>query len=462
MMEPVLLANVHKENSHALAVYEAAGGYRTLRRTLKEKSPADVVNMVRASNLRGRGGAGFPTGLKWTFLPEDHPGPVYMCVNADESEPGTFCNRVQMESDPHQVLEGVILSCYATKASTAYIYLRYEYPLSFKRLTSAIKECYEAGYLGRNILGSDFSLDIYIHRGAAAYICGEETGLIESLEGKRAWPRIKPPFPAVEGLFRKPTVVNNVETLACVKHIVERGVDWFQSIGVPPEPGNPRDPGSYGPKLYGLSGHVNRPGCYEAPLGVTCRELIEEFGGGVWKGRKAKAVVPGGLSTGLLSEAELDTPLDFNGPLKAGCLGLGTAGAVVLDETYSMIDFLHNSCRFFAHESCGQCTPCREGTQWALEMVRRIKAGRGRLLDLDLLLEIGDSIGIIPGTTICGLADGAAWPIKNAIGKFRGEFEEHIKRTNPAGYGITEPVEAVDYRKWVDKGRPSPERIQIA
>ena len=284
-----------------------------------------MVELVKSSNLRGRGGAGFPTGLKWSFLPEDHPGPIYFCVNADESEPGTFDNRVLMEHDPHQVLEGIILSCYATRATTAYIYLRYEYPLCLKRLQAAIDECYAAGYLGKNILGSDFSLDVFIHRGAAAYVCGEETGLIESLEGKRAWPRIKPPFPAVEGLFRKPTVVNNVETVACVTHIVDRGVEWFKSIGTPPDPNNPRDPGSYGPKLFGLSGHVNRPGCYEAPLGITVRELIDEYGGGVWKGRKAKAAIPGGMSTGLMTAAEFDTPLDFTGPLKVGCLGLGTA-----------------------------------------------------------------------------------------------------------------------------------------
>jgi NADH-quinone oxidoreductase subunit F len=441
--EPILLANVHKQYSYTLAVYQAGGGYRTLLKVLKEKSPQDIVNMVRASNLRGRGGAGFPTGLKWSFLPENHPGPIYLCVNADESEPGTFVNRVQMELDPHQVLEGIIISCYATRASTAYIYLRFEYSLCLKRMQTAIDEAYSAGYLGKYILGSDFSLEVYIHRGAAAYVCGEETGLIESIEGKRAWPRIKPPFPAVEGLFRKPTVVNNVETLACVKHIVERGVAWFKSMGTPAAPGDPRDPGSYGPKLYGLSGHVNRPGCYEAPLGITCRQLIEEFGGGVWKGRKVKAVVPGGLSTGVMNADELDTPLDFSAPLKVDCLGLGTACAVVLDETYSMVDFLWNSCRFFAHESCGQCTPCREGTHWALQMVDRIKAGRGRLIDLDLILEIADSIGIIPGTTICGLADGAAWPMKNAIRKFRGELEDYIKRTNPTGYMTTEPVEVL-------------------
>jgi len=238
-------------------------------------------------------------------------------------------------------------------------------------------------------------------------------------------------------------VVNNIETLACVTQILARGVQWFKSIGVPPDPGNPRDPGSYGPKLYCLSGHVERPGCYEAPLGITCRELIDEYGGGVWKGRKVKAVVPGGISMGLLSADELDTPLDFAGPGKAGCLGLGTAAVVVMDETVSIIDFLHNCTRFFAHESCGQCTPCREGTSWALTMLDRIRAGRGRLVDLDLLAEISETIGIIPGTTICGLADGAAWPIKNCIAKFRGEMEEYIKRTNPEGYMAVEPAEAL-------------------
>ena len=434
--QPVLMANVNKLDSHRLAVYEAGGGYRTLRRVLKDMTPQEVVREVRQSGLRGRGGAGFPTAAKWSFMPEGHPGPVYMCVNADESEPGTFCNRVLMEHDPHQVLEGTILSCYATGAATAYIYLRHEYPLSHQRLAAAIDECRAAGYLGEHVLGSDFSLDIHLHRGAAAYVCGEETGLIESIEGRRAWPRIKPPFPAVEGLFRKPTVVNNVETLACVRHILDRGAGWFRSIGVPPNPNDPRDPGSFGPKMYGISGHVNRPGCYEAPLGVPCGELIERFGGGVWKGRRAKAVVPGGLSTGLLSAAELDTPMDFSAPMKAGCLGLGTACMIVLDETYPILDFLHNSCRFFAHESCGQCTPCREGTQWALELVERIRAGRGRPADLDLLAEIGETIGIMPGTTICGLADGAAWPIKTALGKFREELEEaRAKGKRKAGAG---------------------------
>lgn len=440
--EPVLLANIDHPESHTLRQYEATGGYQALRKALK-MDRSEIVSQVKDSRLRGRGGAGFPTGLKWTFLPNDHPGPVYFCLNADESEPGTFNNRILMEEDPHQVIEGLIISSYATRTSTAYYYIRYEYPLSRKRLQAAIDECYEAGYLGKNILGSGFDLDIFIHRGAAAYICGEETGLIESLEGKRAWPRIKPPFPAIEGVFRKPTVVNNVETVACVKQIIDRGVDWFKSIGKPANPNNPRDAGSYGPKLYCLSGHVEKPGCYEAPLGITLEELIDEYGGGVWQGRRAKAAIPGGISMGLLTADEFHCPLDFSGPGKFDCLGLGTAAVVVIDETVSIVDVLHNSAQFFAHESCGQCTPCREGTSWALKILDRIKAGKGRIVDLNLLAEIGDTIGIMPGTTICGLADGAAWPLKNAVAKFRDEFADYIRQTNPSGCMETDPVPAL-------------------
>jgi NADH-quinone oxidoreductase subunit F len=426
--EPVLLRRVGKPMSQAINTYIADGGYRALRKTVTEMTPEQVVEAVKSSGLRGRGGAGFPCGLKWTFLPKNHPGPVYLCVNADESEPGTFNNRVLMEEDPHQVLEGIILAAYATRTWAAYIYLRYEYGRSYRTLQRAIDEAYGHGFLGQNILGKGFNLDVYLHRGAGAYICGEETGLIESLEGKRAWPRIKPPFPAVEGAFRKPTVVNNIETLACVTHIMDRGADWFKSIGVPPDPKNPRDAGSYGPKLYNLSGHVNRPGTYEAPLGITVRELVDKYGGGVWKNRKAKGCIPGGLSMGFLTEKEFDTPLDFNGPGKAGCLGLGTAAVIVFDEETSIVDVLYNSCRFFAHESCGQCTPCREGTGWMMKILDRMRRGQGRLEDLQILDEVAKGMGIIPGTTICGLADGAAWPVKNAIQKFRGEFEEYIRK----------------------------------
>jgi len=425
--EPVLLKRVGKPDSQSLAGYQADGGYRGLTKALGELTPAKVIDIVKDSGLRGRGGAGFPCGLKWTFLPKDHPGPIYLCVNADESEPGTFNNRILMEEDPHQILEGIILASYATRASTAYIYLRYEYGRSFRVLQRAIDEAYAANLLGRKILGKDFDLDVYLHRGAGAYICGEETGLIESLEGKRAWPRIKPPFPAVEGAFRKPTVVNNIETLACVTHIVGRGAEWFKSMGVPPDPKNPRDAGSYGPKLYCISGHVNKPGCVELPLGISVRELVDKYAGGVWKGRKAKGCIPGGLSMGFLTEKEFDTPLDFNGPLKAGCLGLGTAAVIVFDEQTSIADVLYNSCRFFAHESCGQCTPCREGTGWMMKITDRIRRGHGRLEDLNVLLDVANSIGIIPGTTICGLADGAAWPVKNAVTKFRAEFDELIR-----------------------------------
>jgi NADH-quinone oxidoreductase subunit F len=332
-----------------------------------------------------------------------------------------------VEQDPHQVLEGIVIAGYATRASTAYFYLRYEYGRCYRTLQKAIDEMYAKNLLGKNILGSGYSLDIHLHRGAGAYICGEETGLIESLEGKRAWPRIKPPFPAIEGAFRRPTIVNNIETLACVTHILDKGSDWFKTMGVPKDPSNPRDIGSYGPKLYCISGHVNKPCLVELPLGVTSRELIEKHAGGVWKGRKAKAVVPGGISMGFMSADELDIPLDFNGPGRVGCLGLGTAAVIVIDDETSMVDVLYNTCRFFAHESCGQCTPCREGTSWSYKILSRIRQGQGTLADLKTLEDISNTIGITPGTTICGLADGAAWPIKNALKKFRPEFEEYIK-----------------------------------
>jgi len=437
--EPVLLRRINKKASPALDAYRADGGYAALEKALKTMSPAQIVDEVKSSGLRGRGGAGFPTGLKWTFLPKDHPGPIYLCVNADESEPCTFNNRILMEEDPHQVLEGIVLSAFATRASTSYFYLRYEYGKAYRVLQNAIDEMYSTGFLGKNILGSGFDHDIFMHRGAAAYICGEETGLIESLEGKRGWPRIKPPFPAIEGAFRKPTVVNNVETAACVTHIIDRGSAWFKSIGIPADPKNPRDAGSYGPKLYCISGHVNTPCCVELPLGVTVRELVEKHGGGVWKGKKAKGAIPGGISMGIMSEAEFDTPLDFNGPGRVGCLGLGTAAVTIFDEDTSIVDVLYNICRFFAHESCGQCTPCREGTGWMMKIMDRMRRGQGRREDLRILDEVAKSIGIMPGTTICGLADGAGWPVKNAIAKFHDELESYIKK----GERTTMPLEMV-------------------
>jgi NADH-quinone oxidoreductase subunit F len=434
--EPVLLARINKPSSEKLEGYRADGGYATYLKALTDLKPEQVTAQVKDSGLRGRGGAGFPTGLKWTFLPKDHPGPIYLCINADESEPCTYNNRILMEKDPHQVLEGIMLACYAIKCERAYFYIRYEYGTAYRNLQSAIDELYGAGLLGKNIQGSGINLDIFLHRGAGAYICGEETGLIESLEGKRAWPRIKPPFPAIEGAFRKPTIVNNVETMACVTQIMRRGIDWFKSLGVPPDPKNPRDAGSYGPKLYTIAGHVNDPKCVELPMGVTLRDLVEKHGGGVWKGRKAKAVNPGGISMGFVDVnaklkdsdlTEYDIPLDFNGPGRVGCLGLGTAAVAVIDDQTSMVDVLHNICQFFSHESCGQCTPCREGTGWMLKITDRLRRGQGRHEDLDILVDVADRIGIIPGTTICGLSDGAGWPVKTAIRKFRKEFEEAIK-----------------------------------
>src|SRR4051794_21389974 len=392
--------------------------------------PDAVVGLVKDSELRGRGGAGFPCGLKWSFLPKDRKE-TFMCINGDESEPATFNNRLLLEQDPHQMIEGILISCFTTRAATAYLYLRYEYINAYRVMERALAEARAAGHLGKDIYGSGFDLEIWLHRGAGAYICGEETGLIESLEGKRGWPRIKPPFPAVEGAFRKPTVVNNIETLCCVPHIVERGVDWFKSIGVPK---------SYGPKLYTVSGHVNKQVCVELPLGVTTRELVEEHAGGVWKGRKLKASVPGGISMGVMSADEQDVPLDFEEIRKTGCLGLGTAALTVMDDQTSMVDYLYNTSRFFAHESCGQCTPCREGTTWMYKAFARIKAGGGRPEDLDVLAQMAENMGLTPGTTICGLADGAAWPVKNVMKKFRPEMEEYI-RTHQATRPLVTPLQ---------------------
>ncbi len=438
--EPVLTRNWNVPDGHALRVYESRGGYKASRKALTEMDPDKVIQVVKDSELRGRGGAGFPTGMKWTFLPKDRTE-TFMCVNGDESEPATFNNRLLIERDPHQFIEGILIACFATKAETAYVYLRFEYIHGFRILEQAIAEARAAGHLGKNIYGSGFNLEIYGHRGAGAYICGEETGLIESLEGKRGWPRIKPPFPAIEGAFRKPTVVNNVETLACVPYIIERGADWFKSIGTPK---------SYGPKLYCLSGHVNKQVCVELPLGVTARELIDVHGGGVWKGRKAKAAVPGGISMGVMSAAELDTKLDFEEIRKTGCLGLGTAAVTVIDDHTPIVDYLYNCARFFAHESCGQCTPCREGTTWIYKTLKRVKAGGGRIEDLDIMLQLANNMGIMPGTTICGLADGAAWPVKNAIAKFRGELEDYIRAHQTAASAVTPLQEKIAHGRPVE------------
>ncbi|HKQ47621.1 MAG TPA: NADH-quinone oxidoreductase subunit NuoF [Phycisphaerae bacterium] len=421
--EPILMKNVGVPNSRTLETYRSRGGYAAAQKVIQEWTPEQTIECVKAANLRGRGGAGFPAGMKWSFLPPDRKV-TYLCVNADESEPGTFSNRVLMEEDPHQLLEGTLIASYATKTTVAYIYMRGEFHEQFHILQKALDEAYAAGLFGKKVFGSAYSVECYIHRGAGAYVCGEETGLIESLEGKRGWPRIKPPFPAIEGLFRKPTVVNNVETLCCVPHIVNRGAEWFKSIGTE---------GSAGPKLYTLSGPVKRPGCFEAPLGLSCRDLIfgDDFGQGMVDGKKIKGCIPGGLSMGILTEAELDCKLDFDDVRKYGLLGLGTAGAIVIPHDADIRQVLANVTRFYSHESCGQCTQCREGTNWMYKIALRIALGAGRLGDLDLLLEISKNMGMMGGLSICGLPDGAAFPVRTIVEKYRDEFETHIRRQEP-------------------------------
>jgi len=418
--ELVLLKNVGVKDSQTLRVYEFRGGYSAARKAILSLSDEQVVEEVKRSNLRGRGGAGFPTGIKWGFLPADRKI-TYLCVNFDESEPGTFNNRYLVEHDPHMLLEGILIAGYATRATTAYIYIRLEYHEVFHILNRALDEAYSSGYFGKNIFSGDYSLDCYIHRGAGAYVCGEETGLIESLEGKRGWPRIKPPFPAIEGAFGQPTVVNNVETLACLPHIIERGAEWFNSIGTP---------GSAGTKLYTICGPVHRPGCYEAPLGLTVRELIEgdEFGQGLVGEKKIKGVIPGGLSVGILTADELDCKLDFDDVKKYGLLGLGTAGVIVMNEDTDMRKVLVNIARFYAHESCGQCTQCREGTAWIYKLSSRILRDAGRIEDLEMIIEMTSNMGMMPGLSICGLPDGAAYPIRMIVEKYRVEFEESMQK----------------------------------
>ncbi len=394
--------------------YMADGGYRTARRVLTDMSPSEVIEAVKESNLRGRGGAGFPTGLKWSFVPKDSGKPVYLLCNADESEPGTFKDREILEHDPHQLIEGIIIASYAIGCRTAYIYIRGEFWQGYQTLCRAITDAYAKGVLGDSVLGTGYALDLYVHRGAGAYICGEETGLIESIEGKRAYPRIKPPFPAVYGLFGCPTIVNNVETLACVRHVLERGPAWFKGIG--PE-------GSPGPKLYCVSGHVSRPGVYELPMGTPLREIIEVHAGGVWHGRRLKAVIPGGSSVPVLKADEIDVPMDFDSVAKAGSM-LGSAGIIVMDETTCMVHALRAISHFYHHESCGQCSPCREGTGWLQRIVDRLDEGKGRSEDLETL----DSVAAgMMGNTVCVLADAAAMPVRSFLAKFRDEFEAHVR-----------------------------------
>jgi NADH-quinone oxidoreductase subunit F len=414
--DPVLLRNVFKPNSTSIEVFKAGGGYAKLGEWLK-RSPDDIIEEVKKSNLRGRGGAGFPTGLKWSFLPKDNPKPRYLVVNADESEPGTYKDRLILENDPHQLIEACVVSTYALRAKTCYIYIRGEFWEGIRTMEKAVAEAYAAGYLGKNILGTGVDVDVFVHGGAGAYECGEETALIESLEGKRGQPRIKPPFPAVVGLYGCPTIVNNVETIACVPLILDRGAEWFSAQGVEK---------NGGPKLYCISGHVKRPGTYETGMGkLSLRELIfdEKYAGGLLPGRKLKAVIPGGSSTPMLTPDEIDVPMSFDGLAQAGSM-LGSAGTIVVDDSTSMVFVARKLTYFYKHESCGKCTPCREGTGWMLRLLEKLERGEGQMKDLDLLWKICDSIS---GKTVCPFGDAAIAPVQSGLKKFRAEFEYYVR-----------------------------------
>ncbi len=400
-----------------LAAYEANGGYAGLRSAIGKLSPADCLQRVKDSNLRGRGGAGFPTGLKWSFVPMENTGPghKYLICNADEMEPGTFKDRLLMECDPHQLLEGMILAAYTIGADVAFVFIRGEYPLAARLLREAIAACHDRGYLGRNILGSDYSLELYVHTSAGRYICGEETALISALEGKRANPRAKPPFPQVSGLWGRPTIVNNVETLCNVPHIIERGPQWFQDLGLT---------GDAGTKLYGVSGRVRKPGCWELPIGTSAREIIEGHAGGMEDGLRLRGFLPGGGSTDFLVEEHLDLAMDYDTVGKAGSR-MGTGTMIVLDDHTCPVGFVHNLVRFFAQESCGFCTPCRDGLPWSTQLLEELKRGRGRPGDMALLEQQVIYIGT-PGNTHCALAPGAMEPLASALKYFREDFERHI------------------------------------
>ena len=412
--EPVLTTHVGEPQSNTLDFYVTRQhGYQGLRKALTLK-PNDIIEQVKASGLRGRGGAGFPTGMKWQFVLKDTPKPKYICCNADESEPGTFKDHVLMERNPHLLIEGCAIGCHAIGAKVAYIYIRGEFYHVQQILEAEIEKAYKAGYLGRNILGTGFDCDIYVHRGAGAYEAGEETALIESLEGKRAQPRIKPPFPAVEGLYQCPTAVNNVETLCNVPLIVLNGPEWFSRLG--PEKNG-------GPKLFCVSGHVKKPGVYETSMHTTMRELIFEYAGGMVDERPLKAVIPGGSSVPLLLPDQLDVPASFDGVQKAGSL-LGSAGIIVMNDSVCMVWLAMNLLHFYRHESCGKCTPCREGCDWLFKLLARLEAGEGRQKDLDLLNSVSNNI---VGKTLCAFGDAAATPVLSTMKLFRQEYEAHVR-----------------------------------
>jgi NADH-quinone oxidoreductase subunit F len=413
LKEHVLLRHRDVPDIHDIRVYTAHDGYAGLRKALKDMQPAQVTDGVKAAGLRGRGGAGFPAGVKWSFIPKDVK-PVYVVVNADESEPGTFKDRELIEKNPHQVIEGIALCAYAVGAQAGYIYGRGEFKSPFVGLQRAIDEAYQSGFLGQNILGSPYSLDLYTHLGAGAYICGEETALLESLEGKLGQPRNRPPFPAQVGLYGKPTVVNNVETLANVPAIVLNGAAWYRQFGTEKSPGT---------KIFCLSGHVARPGNYELPLGTPLRYLIEECGGGVPGGRAVKAILPAGASAPILPADTLDVPLDYESVQAAGSM-LGSASFIVMDETVDMAWAASKMIHFFKHESCGKCSPCREGTFWIDDVYQRLLNGHARPDDVDLFLDIADQMD---GNCFCLLGEFSLSPLRSSIKHFRGEYEALAK-----------------------------------
>jgi NADH-quinone oxidoreductase subunit F len=429
--DPVLTAHVREPNSFRLDFYRAHDiGYEGLQKAVTTMKPNEVIEQVKAAGLRGRGGAGFPTGLKWQFVLKDTPKPKYICCNADESEPGTFKDHLLMERNPHLLIEGCAIGCYAIGAKVAYIYIRGEFYHVQRTLERAIEEAYQAGFLGKNIFGSGFDCDVFVHRGAGAYEAGEETALLESLEGKRAQPRIKPPFPAVSGLYGCPTAVNNVETICNVPLILHRGVEWYAAIG--PEKNT-------GPKLFCVSGHVRRPGVFEAPMSVTLAQLINEYAGGVPEGRTLKAVIPGGSSTSVLLPNQIDIPASFDAVAKAGSM-LGSAAIIALDDTTCMVWVAKNLLHFYAHESCGKCTPCREGADWLLKLLTRIEVGEGQMKDIDLLLSVCGNIG---GKTLCPFGDAEIAPVLSTIKHFRAEYEAHVREgrcTVPASWRSSTPV----------------------
>lgn len=418
-MEKVLTRNIgvdHKPTD--LKAYEANGGYQGLRKAMSSMSPQDCQSVISDSNLRGRGGAGFPTGMKWSFVPADDkctPGHKYLVCNADEMEPGTFKDRLLMECDPHQLIEGMILAAYTIGADISYIFIRGEYLLAIERLRDALQECYAAGLLGDNILGSGYSLNMYVHPSAGRYICGEETALINALEGKRANPRAKPPFPQVSGLWGRPTIVNNVETLCNISHIIDRGADWFKSLGVGEDAGT---------KLFGVSGRVKNPGCWELPMGTPIREIIEQHAGGMRDGYQLKGFLPGGGSTDFLTAEHLDLAMDYNVIGAAGSR-MGTGTMIILDDRTCPVGMVLNLIRFFAHESCGFCTPCRDGLPWSRQVLQDIEEGRGQPEYLETLAYQVKYIGAI-GNTHCALAPGAMEPLQSALKYFYDDFKQHI------------------------------------